>query len=524
MMGKTVLAALLLAITLTTTAYPADLSIGLGAGVTTLDPHGFNNSPNNSVAEQIFDSLIRRNARLVLAPGLAESWQMIDELTWEFRLRRGVRFHDGSEFTAADVVFSLDRPRGLAQMRPPPPGGFLAYTQAITEKIVVDPYTIRLKTAAPYPYMPADLMHVMIVSSRAAAGRHGPDFDDSKTTQGTGPFRFLSFVDGRIELERNDHYWGTKSPWKKVSFLPITKDGPRVAALLAGDVQMIDNVPTADFARLRASGNFNVFLTTSSRMVHLQLDSSRDKSPFVTDRAGKPLDSNPLKDVRVRKAISRAIDRQAIVSRVMDGLARSAGQMIPEEFDVASPNLKPEPYDPGGARKLLAEAGYAEGFHLVLIGPNDRLVNGGRVMQTIAQMLARVGITARVDAMPFVSYQRTARAMEFSAALQSWGATNESTMPLRFIAATVDGKKGLGGSNFGRYSNPKADVLLEQAFATIDNSARIRLLQRATELVIDDYGIIPVHFQVNTWAARKPLVYEPRADERTYAHEVRPGK
>jgi peptide/nickel transport system substrate-binding protein len=259
-------------------------------------------------------------------------------------------------------------------------------------------------------------------------------------------------------------------------------------------------------------------------MVHLQLDSNRDKSPFVTDAAGRPLDRNPLKDVRVRKAISMAINRQAIVDRILDGMGKPAGQMMPDGFVAASPNLSPEPYDPQGAKKLLAEAGYRDGFSLTLHAPNDRLVKGTQIVQAIAQMLAHVGISAKVETMPYSIYIKRAQKLDFSAVLQSWGAINEATIPLRFVAITFNGSRGLGAFNFGRYSNPKADTVYEQALITMDSARREKLLQQATELVINDYGVIPVHFQVNTWAARKPLAYEPRSDERTYAHAVRPVK
>jgi peptide/nickel transport system substrate-binding protein len=521
---KRLLTAVFVCFTWTATTFAAELTIGLGADVTTIDPHTINLTPNNNIAEQIFDPLVRRDGRLRLEPGLAESWRSVDDLTWEFKLRRGVKFHDGSDFTAADVVFSLDRPKWLTGI-PGVTGGVLTYTQAITEKIVVDPYTIRLKTAAPYPYLPADLMGVMILSSRAAKDRHGADFDSGKATVGTGPFRFVRFARGdRIVLERNDAYWGPKSSWDRVTFRLMPTDATRIAALLAGDVQLIDNVPTSDYARLKSDRNLNLFTATSSRLVHLQLDSSRERSPFVTDGAGRPLDRNPLKDVRVRQAISKAINRQAIVERVMEGNATAAGQMIPIGFLGMKASLQPDAYDPDGARKLLVEAGYASGFGITLHGPNDRLVNDDQIVQTIAQMLAKVGLAAKVETMPYNVYIGRARNLEFSAVLQSWGAISEATVPLRFVAATFDKDKGLGAFNFGRYSNPKADVLLEQSFATINDTKRSELLQQAMELVIKDYGIIPLHFQVSIWAARKPLEYDPRGDERTYAHAVRVGK
>ena len=501
-------------------AYPAELVIALGADVTSIDPHSNNAAPNNSIAEQIFNKLIENDPRQNPKPGLAESWRTIDDLTWEFKLRRGVKFHDGSDFTAADVAFSIERPAILNS-----PGGFTIFTRSIIEKTIVDPYTIRLKTATPYPNMPIDMGGLIIVSSKAAKGASSADFDSGKATIGTGPWKFVRYAKGdRIELARNDNYWGAKPAWDKVTFRLITSDPSRVAALLSGDVQLIEVVPPADYAKLKTNKDITIFTTTSNRMIHLHLDSNRDKSPFITDRAGKPLDKNPFKDVRVRKAFSKAINRNAIVERVMDGLALPAGQLVPEGFFGVSPNLKPEPYDPDGAKKLLAEAGYPDGFGITLHGPNNRYVNDDQIVQAVAQMLTRIGIVTKVETLPFSVYVSRANKVEFSAALLGWGvSTGEATYPLRSLIATYNQAKGLGTWNWGRYSNPQMDALLEQGLATVDNAKREKLLQQATELVINDYGLIPLHYQVNTWAARKGLGYTPRTDERTYAHEVRPA-
>lgn len=507
-----------LALTALTPAQGAELVIGLGADVTSIDPHNNNAAPNNSIAEQIFNKLIENDARQSPKPGLAESWRTVDDLTWEFKLRRGVKFHDGADFTAADVAFSIARP-GIINT----PGGFTIFTRSITEKIIVDPYTIRLKTATPYPNLPIDMAGLIIVSSVAAKGALAADFDSGKATIGTGPWKFVRYVKGdRIELARNDNYWGPKPPWDKVTFRLITSDPSRVAALLAGDVQMIEVIPPADYAKLKTNKDIAIFTTISNRMIHLHVDSNRDKSPFITDKAGRPLEKNPFKDARVRKAVSKAINRNAMVERVMDGLAIPAGQLVPEGFFGVSPNLKPEPFDPDGAKKLLAEAGYPDGFGITLHGPNNRYVNDDQIVQAVAQMLTRVGIATKVETLPFSVYVSRANKLEFSAALLGWGvSTGEATYPLRSLIATNNPAKGLGTWNWGRYSNPQVDALLEQGLATVDNAKREKLLQQATELVINDTGLIPLHYQVNTWAARKGLTYTPRTDERTYAHDVR---
>lgn len=515
-------AALLLACVLgAQPTHAADLSIALGADVTSIDPHFHNLTPNNNVANHIFESLVAKNARGQLTPALAESWRALDDLTWEFRLRRGVKFHDGSEFTAADVAHSIDRVPAV----PNSPSPFTTYTKQITEKIIVDPYTIRLKTAAPYPLMPNDLSTISIVSSRVAKSAATEDFNSGKAAVGTGPFRFVRWQKGtRIELARHESYWGPKAPWEKVAFRVITSDPTRVASLLAGEVSAIENVPTADLARMIKQADLSVYRIVSHRIIYLHVDSSRDRSPFVTDKAGKPLERNPLKDARVRRAMSKAINRQALVDRVMEGAARSTGQLMPEGMFGYTPALKPEPYDPEGARKLLTEAGYPDGFGLTVHGPNDRYVNDDQVVQAIAQMLSRVGIATKVETLPSSVYFTRANKLEFSLMLVGWGSdTAEASSPLKALLATFSAEKGMGQANRGRYSNPKMDALLQQALATVDDARRETLLQQATQVAMSDLGIVPLYHQENVWAARKGIVYTPRADERTFAHEFRPN-
>jgi peptide/nickel transport system substrate-binding protein len=498
------------------------IAIGLGGDVTSIDPHYHNLTPNNNVADHIFGTLIHKDERQRLRPGLAESWRPIDDLTWEFKLRKGVKFHDGSDLTAEDVAFSIDRTGKV----PGSPGPFTSYTKQVVEMTVVDPLTIRLKSATPYPNMAVDIATVHIVSKKAVTGASTDDFNTGKVAIGTGPYKLVRFARGdRIELARNDAYFGPKPHWERVTFRLLTSDPSRVAALLAGDVQAIENIPTADLAKLTKNPNFTVYRTVSNRVMYLHIDSNRDKSPFVTDKAGKPMDRNPLKDVRVRKAMSKAINRPAIVDRVMEGLAIAAGQLLPDGMYGVSPNLKPEPFDPDGARKLLADAGYPDGFGLTIHSPNNRYVNDDQIAQAVAQMLTRVGIATKVEAMPANVFFSRGSKLDFSFMLVGWGAdSGEVSSPLKALLATYNTDKGMGSANRGRYSNPKMDQVLEQALATVDDARREKLLQQAVEISMNDVGLIPTHFQVNTWAARKGISYTARTDERTHAFSFVPSK
>jgi peptide/nickel transport system substrate-binding protein len=499
----------------------AEITIGIGADVTAIDPHYHNVTPNNNVAAHIFDYLVLRDEQEKPIPGLAESWRAIDPLTWEFKLRKGVKFHDGSEFTAADVVASIER----VPLVPNSPSPFTVYTKQITEMVVVDPHTVRFKTAAPYPLMPTDMTQVAIIS-KAAAKASTEDFNSGRAAIGTGPYKFVRYAKGdRIELARNDAYWGGKTPWDKATLRLLPNDASRVAALLAGDVQAIEYVPTSDVSRIRADKQLNVYKVIADRLIYLHMDSDRDVSPYVTDKDGKPLAKNPLKDPRVRKAISKAINRAAIVDKVMEGEAVPAGQLLPSGMFGTTPSLKVEPYDPEGAKKLLAEAGYPNGFGLTIHSPNNRYVNDAKVAQAVAQMLARVGIATKVEAMPSATYFPQATELKFSFMLLGWGSgTGEASSPLKALLATYNKDKGFGTANRGRYSNPRVDALLEEGLATVDDPKREVLLQRATEVAIADLGIIPLHFQVNLWATRNGIVYAPRTDENTLAHKFRPPK
>jgi len=517
---KNAFLALLLSFLIVPSTPAADLSIALGGDVTSMDPHFHNLTPNNNVGAHVFDTLVMKDAAGRIKPGLAESWRAVDDLTWEFKLRKGVRFHDGSNFTAADVVFSLDRIPNV----PNSPSPFTTYTKQVTEKIVVDPWTLRLKSATPYPQMPSDMSTVLVVSSRAAANATTDDFNTGKATIGTGPYKFVRWQKGdRIELARNDDWWGPKTAWDKVTFRIITSDPTRVASLLAGEVRAIENVPTNDLAKLATNKDLSIYRTVSVRLMYLHLDTARDRTPFATDKAGKTLDKNPLKDLRVRRALSKAINRQALVERVMEGAAVATGQLMPEKFFGYTPAIKTEAYDPEGARKLLVEAGYPDGFGLTLHAPNNRYVNDEQVAQAIAQMLAKIGIQARVDAMPSSVFFSRGSKLEFSLMLVGWGAeTMEASSPLKALLATFNNSKGTGAANRGRYSNAKLDTVLDQALATVNDAQREKLLQQATEIGVGDLGIIPLYHQHNLWATRRGIVYEPRADERTFAHEFRP--
>jgi peptide/nickel transport system substrate-binding protein len=500
----------------------ADLKIAVAADITSMDPHFFNLFPNNNMAEHIFDKLVQMDPDSKMIPGLALSWKPIDDKTWEYKLRKGVKFHDGSELTAEDVVFSIDR---VAQI-PNSPGPFVAYTKAIIGKEIVDPYTVRFKYASPYPLSPNDLSTIYIVSKKAATGATTEDFNTGKATIGSGRFKFVKYFSGdHVDLVKNDNYWGEKPAWDKVTFKIIKNESARVAALLSGDVDAIEQPPTADLARIKGDPKFTVTSKISHRVIYFNFDHLERSSPFITDKAGKPLDKNPLLDVRVRRAISKAINRQAIVDRVMEGQAVPSGQLVSEKLFGNVPGLKADAYDPEGAKKLLAEAGYPNGFNITIHGPAGRYVNDEKIVQAVAQMLTRVGIVSKVETAPMAPYSARAAKQEYSFHMVGWGAsTGEASSPLRSLLATFNRDKGLGAVNWGRYSNVKVDYLIEQALQQVNDENRSIMLQEATKLSMSDLGIMPVHFQFTIWATKKGVTYVPRTDEYTLAFQFKQAK
>ncbi len=508
---------------LTAGARAQTLALASASVPTSADPHFSVLTTNVSLASHVFGALIDRDPESRPVPGLAVSWKMLDDTTWEFKLRPGVTFHDGSPFTAEDVAYTIARVPTVVNS----PGSFAIYTRTFTAVEIVDPLTVRLKTAAVYPLVPVDLREVKIISHRAGPNPANEDFNNGKFAIGTGPYRYVSYHPGeRAELDRYDGYWGHKPHWKHVTYRFIANDGARTAALLSGDVALIEAVPTTDAAQLRKDPRVRIAETLSSRLIYLWLDRSRTgPTPFALGPNGETLATNPFNDLRVRQALSMAIDRAAIVERVMEGSAVPSAQFLPPGSYSYVPGLHPPPFDPAKAKKLLAEAGYPNGLRLTLHGPNGRYVNDAKIVQAIGQMWTRIGVKTEVEPLVYPAFLGHVMKRDYSAFLVGWGTSSgEASNPLRALIATVDPQKGRGSSNRGYYSNPAVDALTEQAMITADDAAREKLLQRATRSAIEDVAIVPLHVQKNVWGSARSVVYTPRQDEETHAMGLMPAK
>lgn len=517
-------------------AWAQSLRVALSSEPTAIDPHYHDLGPNNALALHIFDSLTRQDEKQAIHPGLATSWENDGKNRWTFKLRQGVSFSNGKPFSADDVVFSFCR---TLKNETAIAGSFADITGNFVAVETPDAHTVVITTKEPDPLLPNFLSSVAILSSSIIphdkitfdvaknCGVTGAwpvvgDFNDGKLAVGTGPYKFKSYVKGTaIELERNDKYWGPAEPWASVRYVPVPNAGPRLAGLLAGDYDVIENPAARDVARIKDDKRFGHVITPSTRVIYFQLDVDREPSPFVKAENGK----NPLKDPRVRKAMSLAIDRNAIVGRIMDGAAEPAYQFLPAGMFGALPNPAKLAYNPAEAKKLLAEAGYPNGFQVTLSTTNDRYINDSQITQAVAQYLTQIGIRADVDAMARAIYFPRRSKKEFSVALGGWGSTSgEASSFLKQWAATPDEAKTIGGSNYGGYADAEFDKVIRTAITTLDDAKRSELLQKAGVKVLEGGAFIPLHFESTVWAYKSNLTYVGRADQFTLAMSVKPAK
>ncbi len=515
------------AVTAMLLAFPAasaELAIGTRAPPA-VDPHYQWLGTNEAYSQHMFEALVRKDAKGTWLPALATSWRQVDELTWDFTLRKGVKFHDGSEFTAEDVVFTFNRVPNI----PNNPNPYTVNIRPVAKVETPDPYTARLKLSAPDPLVAGPLSSVFIVSHAAAKDATPADFQSGKAAIGTGPYKFVSYTpDDRLVLARNDAYWGGAPAWDKVTFRIISNDASRVAALRAGDVDVIDFVPPADVKQLEASPNLAVHKGPSARLMYLVTDAGRPQTPDAIDAEGKPMAKNPMLDPRVRRAMALAIDRAALVSHVMEGAADPANEVVPEGtigYDPAMPKLA---YDPDGARKLLADAGYPNGFGLGIHCSSNRYVNDGQVCQAIGQMLSRVGLKMKVETLPLNVYfpKVAAPKNEFSLILMGWDNTSTNTARdfLTTILHTYDTAKRLGQGNRAYYSDATYDRMVEDEAVEPDATQREVKMRAAVRYITETFVAIPLHVQYTILASRRDLVATPRIDEQTLAMEVRPAR
>ncbi|TDX85199.1 peptide/nickel transport system substrate-binding protein [Neorhizobium sp. R1-B] len=497
-------------------AEAADLVLGSATEPSAIDPQFSRTGNNQNIAMQVFDRLVQTDPTINIEPALAVSWTNIDPLTWHVKLREGVKFHDGNPLTAEDVIFSLTRARNI----PNSPAPFSGNVGAIDNMKALDDLTIEFKTKKPTPDFIEQIGFVYIVEKKVAEGASIEDFNSGKAAIGTGAYKFKSWTPGdNLVLTRNDGFWGKKQDFDNITIKFISNDASRVAALRSGAVDLIDAVPPGDVKTLQGISGLKVFSTASARIIYLALDSARDKSPFITDKEGKPLDKNPLKDVKVRQALSKLVNRQLIIDRILDGSAEPAGQLVPNGVAGNDPSIEAPAFNADEAKKLLADAGYKDGFGITLHTSNDRFPGDAEVAQALGQMFARGGLKVNgVVAQPYNVYTKGAGAGEFSAFIFSLGnSTPTSATGLRNLLMTANKDAGTGSFNRTKYSNPAFDEAMRVATAEFDAEKRVELLQKATKLVFADVPVIPLYWQKVHWAGKANLSYVANMTEDTSA-------
>jgi peptide/nickel transport system substrate-binding protein len=358
------------------------------------------------------------------------------------------------------------------------------------------------------------------------------DFNTGVASFGTGPFTLTKWLPGDLlEIKRNESYWGTKSEWDNIIIRPISDGTTRTAALIAGDVDFIERVASADLPNLESRSGIKVFKSVSNRLLYLTLHMTDNPiKPYVTDSNDNPI-ASPFKDIRMRKAVSLAINRQAIADRVMDGLSAPAGQFSPKGYIGFSDNLEPDSYNLTRAKELMTEAGYADGFKLTMHGPAGRYSNDTRILEAIAQMLSRLGIDTSVETMPAsVFFKRFARGgpdkkPEFTAAMSGYAnGSGEPSHPLRIFIHTKQKERGYGPGNRNGYSNAEVDKLIEDGRASMDIAMGEAAFIKATDIAMMEYALLPIHHEVATWAARDGIIYEHGALDSTFLHYIRAQK
>ena len=494
---------------------PADtVVIGVRAPIVSMDPALSGLGTMHGYYINIYSSLVQLDAEGRVAPDLATSWRVVDDLHVEFKLRPGVKCHDGTTLDAASVLSSFKRLPTV----PNSDGLTAGKLRLVTDMQAPDPLTVVFSTAQPYPGLIGALPDFHIVCASAPAGITTSDFDSGAWNYGSGPYRVVRFQRGQgMELERFDGYYGPRPAFARATFREIPNDASRMAALQAGDVQVMDYVPPLDVKRLAADPALTVAKTPSNRTLFLGFDQLRDQSPFATAKDGTPLPTNPFKDERVRRAFALAISQDTVIDRVMDGLAERATQGVAPHIEGADPAVKPAPYRPDEARALLAEAGYPNGFRVSLHCPNDRYVNDAAICQAVGSMLARAGVQVAVEVQPSSIYFPRLLKRDYAFYLLAWGSNaGDAISFLRDVMMTRDTVAGVGSWN-GGMSMPDVDAMIAAATRTMDQAARVRLMEQAMGTLMARQAYIPLHTQLVLAATRKPVTYQAQAAEGTLA-------
>jgi peptide/nickel transport system substrate-binding protein len=494
--------------------------------VMTIDPHSQNEGPNNAMKNNIYECLVHRNYNLEVEPSLAVKWEVINPTTWRFYLRKGVKFHEGEPFTADDVVFSFNRNKHANSP-------LSTYVATVKEVKKVDDYTVDYITKGPDPILTQNLtLHFIMSKSWCEKNKTEiPVLGSTEETyatrhaNGTGPFILVERVpDTRTVVKVNPNWWGNATKQHNLTgatFVPIANAATRVSALLTGEIDMMFPVPLQDVPRINATPGVSVMQGPELRTVFLGFDQHRDE---LLDMPGSG--KNPFKDIRVRKAFYQAINIEAIHKKVMRKASTPSGMMIAPGIAGWDEELyKRYPYDPEASKKLLAEAGYPDGFPVTFDCPNDRYVNDEAICQAVVPMLARIGIKATLNAQT--------KGLHFDK-IGFKQKNNTSFFMLGWTPGTYDGLnplvnlmtvgEGHGNWNCGRYSNPEVEKLTRQIAVEVDAEKRAKMLHKAHKIHREDFGHLPLHQQALAWGVRDYVSIKQPANDAVYLRYVKINK
>ncbi|MEX1167611.1 MAG: ABC transporter substrate-binding protein [Hydrogenophaga sp.] len=507
--GAVAASAMLLAASM---AQAQTVRIGNQGDALSMDPHSLNETTQLSVTGNVYEPLVGRDKNLKLRPALATSWKQISPTVWRFELRKGVKFHDGTPFTADDVVFSFARGAGDGS-------DMKTYTNDLKEVRKVNDFAVDFETKGPFPILP-DLFSFFYIMSKDWSEKNGAakpvdrrkgiENTASFKANGTGPFRLRERQPNvKTSFVRNGNYWGKiEGNVTHVEFTPIGNDATRVAALLSGQVDVIEPVPLQDMPRITASGKSRVLQGPELRTIFLGMDQKRDELLYSNVK-GK----NPFKDVRVRQAFYQAIDINGIQKVVMRGASRPTGLMVGPGINGFDAGMdKRLAYDTEAAKKLLAEAGYPNGFEVSMNCPNDRYVNDSNICQAVAANLARIGVKINLQAETKGTYFPKILKRDTSFYLLGWTpSTYDAHNALNALMRCVD-DKGAGQFNLGAYCNPKVDELIQKIQSETDKSKRDALIKEAFTLHANDIGHLPLHQQALAWGVANNVELVQMAD------------
>jgi peptide/nickel transport system substrate-binding protein len=502
-------------------AHGATLKYAFQGDLNALDGYTLNESFTLGALGNVYEGLTKRDKDLKIIPGLAEKWEIVEPTRWRFTLRKGVKFQGGEDFTADDVLFSLDRMRS-------PDSQIKSRAPADMKAVKVDDHTVDFILTSPNPILNAAWDTWYIMSKKWCEENNATQAMSAKSTSlsaaalkanGTGPFSVVSHEPGiKTVFKKNDKWWGKpEHNLDDVIFTTIKSDATRVAALLSGEVDLIEPVPVQDMERINADAKSMVLTGPELRTIFFNFDSFRDELKYATIK-GEPIKGkNPFKDVRVRKAFYMAIDIEAIKTKVMRNTAVPSAILISPLLFSGADAFKRQPLDIEGAKKLMADAGFADGFELRMDCPNDRYVNDAAICQAAAAMLSKINVKVTLNAQPkakFFEFAGPTGKYDSSFNMLGW---TPGTMDSHNVLVDIAGCRDADGKgaqfNYGGYCNPKVDALAKQVLVENDKAKRDGLISEAFKILHDEVALLPLHQQSLAWGVSKTVTIPQRADD-----------